>query len=700
VDKAQKNNAQIVHELDKRIRIRCPYFLKKGFDPGYMEAILANVEGVENVRINRLAASAIVNYDGKAQTRLKILELCKAAPEEAFLPEERFTYRVNPFTLLFLGAACLFIKFFPRPVKYLITFATTLPTILRGVVVLFTKGLKVEVLDSAVLIFCLMRKDFFTANAVVFLLTLGDYLEDLSEDKSTALLKSLVKSGSEEAWVEIDGQEVSVPIAQIKPGDIVVCGAGETVPVDGIVVSGDALIDQSSITGESRPVHVEKGKKILAGSIVIEGRIRIETLRSGSDTTMARIKRYLEQSVRTKSLSQKKSEEIADSLVPVTLGLGLGIFVVTGDPNRAASVLTVDYSCAIKLMNPVATKAYMYNAAKNGVLIKGATALDNLAAVDTMIFDKTGTLTEGKLEVVDLIPALGISKSELLSLAASAEQHYAHPVALAVVNAAKKQSIPFTAMSQVDFIVAHGVSAYMGDKRILVGSRHFIEEDEGISFSENWNVERLYKQGSTLLFVARDQSPAGIIILKDRIRPEARRVLKTLKKMGISKIVVLTGDHKNAALALKKALPEIDEILWELKPDEKAKKIEMFNKKGFQTAFVGDGVNDAPALVTAKVGICMPSGSDLAKGAAQVILLQEDLTGLLIARKAAVNNMKTLRKGFYANFGLNSLFLLGAITGNLSPLASAVLHNMTTVGTISYCFISGVAMSGEVFENE
>lgn len=686
---------EIVHELSTRMRVRCSYFLKPGFDPTYLEALIANIPGVEQVRINTLAASIVVLYDGKPETKKKVLALLKRPPGEAFLPEDRISRSVNPFTLLFLGVNALLIRFFPRPLKYLISFMVAIPTITRGVLALFTKGLKVEVLDAAVVIFSLMRKDFFTSNAVIFLLELGDYLEYLSEERSSDLLKDLLKPKIEKAWIEVDGREVSVPAGEIRPGNIVVCGPGDMLPVDGEVVSGDALVDESSVTGESRPVHVSQGAQVLSGVVVTEGKIKIRAERAGSDTTMARINRYLEQSLRSKSPSQKRSEKMADSLVPVTFTLGAGIYLLTGDPSRAASVLTVDYSCAIKLINPVTLKTYMYSAAKGGVLLKGAMAMEGLTEVDTMIFDKTGTLTQGRFEVVEIVPAISFSADEILALAAGAEQHYTHPIAKAVVASAASRGLELPAMSQVDFVVAHGVSAYVGDRRILVGSRHFIEDDEGIDCSSVSIKDALRRLGGSLLYVAVDNRLAGVIVLRDAIRPEAPAVLIRLKQLGIKRIVVLTGDQQNAAQALKDVMPEIDEIRWGLKPEDKAALIKEMEKSGCRTAFVGDGVNDAPALVTSTVGICMPGGSELARSAAQIILLKEDLRGLVLAREAAMSCSSTLRKGFYATVGLNTLYLLGAVTGRISPISSAMLHNSTTVGTLAYCSLSGLSFKGK-----
>jgi Cu2+-exporting ATPase len=324
---------------------------------------------------------------------------------------------------------------------------------------------------------------------------------------------------------------------------------------------------------------------------------------------MARISRFLETSLRTRSRAQQRSDELAERLVPTTFALGLGIFLLTRDVRRAAAVLTVDYSCAIKLAGPVAMKTAMYTAAHNGVLLKGAQALDTLTRVDTLVFDKTGTLTRGALEITDIVPAGRMTEEELLALAASAEEHYTHPVARAVVAEAKRRGLTLPSTGQVDFIVAHGVSAYVDESRVLVGSEHFIAEDENINCSRlKRKAGTLRRQGKSLLYVARDDSLEGIIALRDALRPEAPQVLRDLKALGIRRIVALTGDHPDTARAVARRLDGLDEIHWDLKPEDKAAIVKRLQEEGHVLAFAGDGVNDAPALVTADIGICMPGG--------------------------------------------------------------------------------------------
>lgn len=684
------NRIDIVHEIPRRLRIQATVLHDPAFDPAYLEAVLLNVPGVDCVRINTKAASVVVHYDGRDETRSGILDYLEHMPADLFHAEVEHDHPADPVGVIGRSLAALLTPVFPRSLRAPLSVGLALPTLLDGVETLLNRGVKVEVLDASAVGFSLLRRDYFTANAIVALLALGHYMEQLSERKSTDLLKSLLKPQMEFVWVETDGKETRVPLEAVHIGDWVVCGAGEMIPVDGQVAAGEALVNQSAITGESLPVHVQPGDDVLSGSVIEEGRIRIEARQVGADTGMARISRFLQNSLRFKSRSQSESERLADQLVPITFALGLGIYLLTRDIGRAASVLTVDYSCAIKLANPVAVKVAMHTAAQSGILLKGSEALDLLAQVDTLVFDKTGTLTQGVLEVTDVIPLAGMPADELLSLAAGAEEHYSHPVADAVVRAARMRALTLPPIGQVDFIVAHGVSAYIEQERVLVGSYHFIAEDEGIDCARaRRRADRLRKQGKSLLFVARGDRLEGIIALRDALRPEADGVLRALKAEGIRKIVVLTGDHRVTALALASGLDAIDDIRWELKPEDKAAIIETLHDQGARTAFIGDGVNDAPALVTADVGICMPSGADLARESADVVLLRHDLEALLTARRIAVQTRRTIRHCFNSAVGVNSLILLLAAGGVLPPVTSAILHNTGTIGILGYAALSG-----------
>ncbi|PIE58684.1 MAG: heavy metal translocating P-type ATPase [Desulfobulbus propionicus] len=686
----QQASLTIVHELEQRLRVRSPLFIHSEVDPAYLEATVENVPGVTAARVNTRASCMVVEFDGRSHTREAVLCCLLDLPREVFNGSGQEKTLRSPLSLIGRGTLVGAMLFLPPVIKAPIALAMAAPVIYEGVVTLFRRGIKVEVLDGSAVLFSLVMRDYFTAASIVFLLFVGEYLEEQSEDRTTGLLKSLLKPQVQNIWIELNGQELEIPVQNAQIGDHVICGPGELVPLDGIVIEGEGSVNTSSITGESVPVHVSPGSEILSGSVVEEGRLVFEAIRVGAETSMARISKFLENSLRNESQSQKKSDELADKLVPVTFGLGLGLLSLTRDLQKAAAVLTVDYSCAIKLTTPVAVRVAMFTAANQGVLLKGAQAVDTLARVDTLVFDKTGTLTKGDLQVTDICTLHSYTEDEVLILAASAEEHYSHPIASTVLRAAGERALELAPTSQVDFIVAHGVSAYIDGKNVLVGSRHFIEDDEGVSCAAViQDVERLQEEGKSLLYVACEEKLVGIIGLRDELRPEAPWVLGALKQTGISKIVILTGDSDRTAKALAAQLPSVDEVHSELKPEDKAAIVRELQAENRKIGFVGDGVNDAPALVSADLGICLPEGADLAKESAQVILLKDDLETLLKGRLIAQKSEETIKRSFISAVGLNSSFLLLATFGLLQPVTSALLHNFSTLGIVGYAAYRG-----------
>ncbi len=676
----------IAHELPCRLRIKARLLRDPDIDPDYLEAVLESITGVEHARLNSKASSVVIRYDGQGQTKASVLLALSHLPIEVFKGKNNRKPLPSPITLGAKGALAASMLFMPPVISGTIALFMAAPVIIEGISCLWNrKKITVEVLDASAVSFSLFRRDYFTAGTIVFLLSLGEYFQEISETRTNTLLKSLLQPKTEDIWIEVDGSEIKIPFQEAQIGDHVICGPGEMIPLDGVVIKGEASVNQSSVTGESVPVHLSVGSQVISGSVVEEGKIIFQATHVGSETSVARISKFLEDSLRYQSDSQKKSDDLADKLVPVTLGLGLGIFALTRDLEKAAAALTVDYSCVIKLANPVAVRVAMYTAARQGVLLKGSQSVDALAQVDTLVFDKTGTLTRGQLQVTDIVPVKGMTKDKLLILAASAEEHYSHPVAAAVLQAARNRNLELAPTSQVDFIVAHGVSAYIDGVNVLAGSRHFIEEDEEIDCSAlDKKSIALQEEGKSLLYVSRDGKLAGILALRDELRPEAASVLKGLKDAGIKKIIILTGDTSRTAAALARQLPSVDEVYADLKPEDKASIVNKLKEEGHIIGFTGDGVNDAPALVSAHVGICLPSGADLAKESAQVILLQEDLHALLTARIMATRTQKTIQNCFISAVGLNTGFLLFATLGWIGPVLAAILHNTSTIGILGY----------------
>ncbi len=681
---------EVVHQTPERFRLKHKMLQDPALDPSFLEALLCGIPGVKSVRVNPRAASLVVCHQEGRETLSAVLDCLGALPPEAFRPGhgqgQGDLADVAGLAVLALAAPRL-----SPPLGGLLSTLAALPVMLGGLETLIGRGLKAEVLDAAAVLSSLLRRDYSTSNAIVALLALGRHLERTSREKSTDLLKSLLSPQEGEVSVATEAGEIRLPLARLEVGQVVICGPGDKIPVDGLVVSGEAEVNRSALTGESQPIHAEPGCRLTSGAVVEDGRLGIKAEKVGSQTAMAHLGRYLETSLRHRSAPELRSARLADRLAPLGLGLALLLFLASGDLRRSVAVLTVDYGCALKLAAPVAVKTSMFNAGRHGVLIKGAPALEALASVDAVVFDKTGTLTTGDLEVTDVLPLDDLDQAQLLALAAGAEQHYGHPLGKAVVRAARERGLTPPALTQADFIVAHGVSAFVDGERVMVGSRHFIEEDEGIDCSRvSEAADRLWRSGKSILYVAHEHHLEGLIALKDHLRPEAATVLAGLKRAGVAELVVLTGDHPQTAQALHRQLPVLDRVHWELKPEDKARIVEEMKAAGRTVAFVGDGVNDAPALIRADVGVSMPDGSDLARDTAQAILLSDNLEGLLTAREISLRSGRVLENTFRATLGLNSAIMLAAATGRLRPLTAALWHNLTTIGILGYAAAAGL----------
>jgi cation-transporting P-type ATPase C len=558
-----------------------------------------------------------------------------------------------------------------------------LPILKHAASDLFSRGISSHVLEAMAVSISMAQRDLFAANATTFMLSLGEYLEDSISHQSDDLLKQLLKPVSDEAWVEHDSVERLVPVSQVQIGDIVVVATGSIIPIDGTVLSGEASINEASMTGESEPQIRTRGDRVLSGTLVEEGRLRIYAEQVGDNTAVARIADYVEQSLLAKSTSQLNAARLADRLVPVVLGLAGGSFALTQNLQRAAAVLQADYSCALKLATPVAFKAAMYRAGLKGILIKGASALERLAEVDTVVFDKTGTLTEGLLVVTDsIVFDEDYNTSDLIWLAASIEEHYFHPLAQAVVAAAQNTTGGHFAHNEVEFIVAHGVASEVDGKRVVIGSRHFIEEDEGIDLTPYLEqIDDLYQKGRTLLYVSVGGHLTGLIGLQDTIRLNAADTIRRLKALGIKRVLMLTGDHRDRAMELAGQL-ELDEYHAELLPEDKARIIEELRADGARIAFVGDGINDAPALSAAHVGVAMQRGADIARLSADVVLLEDDIARVADAKELVDATMRLIHSNYRLTVGLNTGILAAAALGLSPPVLTSVLHNGTTLALL------------------
>lgn len=503
------------------------------------------------------------------------------------------------------------------------------------------------------------------------------------------MLRHLLHPLPSKAWVERASAVIEIECDAIIEGDIVVIGVGEMIPIDGKVVGGSADVNQASLTGETVPVRKELGDKVMSGTVVENGRLKIRAMRVGDNTTTARIGQFIEESLNKQSQAQCLAEELADQRVLYTLGLGGLVYGLTRNWQRVAAVFLVDYACAIKLGTPVAIKSSMYRGATHGVLFRGGQGLENLQQADTLVFDKTGTLTTGVLETTQVISFAEEkwSEAQLLALAASIEEHATHPVADAVVHSAKQQHLRHIDHEDINYMVAHGITTKVNGNHLTIGSLHFMTAHHGIEFAKHQKtIDHLEASGKTLLYMALDGKPIGIIVLQDHLRQEVPTILARLRELGFKRLILLTGDNKDKAITLSECL-SMDDVYYESPPEGKAKIVQDLQAKGYKVAFVGDGVNDAPALISAHIGISMPRGADLARATASIVLLDDHLETLVSAKELSDKTIEMIENHFRISTAANSLVAAGAALGFLSPIVTALLHNGTTIGGITQFII-------------
>ena len=685
----------LVHETSKRLRYKVSILKNKNIDETVLVNYFSGIEGLNSVRVNKIATSVVFNITKNIKSDIE--DKLQNITLEKILSKIETSLSCTPCietgepSLKGLVRAGTILAAEPlvsnTNIKAAITTAACIPLLIDGTKELFEEGLTSKFLEASAVAISIVRKDFLAANSANAMLELGEYIEETTVHKSDDLLKQLAKPNVEEAWIEtdIDGKttEILIKTKDIKIGNIVVVGAGSTIPIDGHIVSGEASVNQVSMTGEAEPIKKQRGDRVISGTVMEEGRIKIWAEHVGSDTATQRIKHYIENSLNEKSSVQLKATRLADKLVPVTLGLAGVSYVFSRDFERVASVLQADYSCALKLATPVAFKTAISKAGQAGIMIKGAKAVEALHSADTFIFDKTGTLTEGELEVVAVTSFdEKWSEDELLNLTASTEEHYFHPVAEAVVKAAKKRGFVHMHHEEVEFIVAHGVKTQVNGKNVLIGSRHFLEEDEGISFKKHkTQIDEMLNNGYTLLYVGYGKKLLGTISLEDRLRSNTKKTIQRLKKLGVKNTIMLTGDTQDKADKIAKEVG-IDTVYASLLPTQKASIVKQLMSEGKKVAFIGDGINDAPALISANVGISMSKGADIAKATADVSLLKDDIAAVADVKELAEDTMKLINNNFNATVGINSVILAGASLGFFTPITTAVLHNGTTIGLL------------------
>lgn len=570
--------------------------------------------------------------------------------------------------------------FLPYPFRACVTTVKSVKYLWKGLQCLWRRKIEVPVLDATAIGVSIFRNDIETAGSVMFLLGIGELLEEWTHKKSVDDLARTMSLNVGKVWLKRENQEVLVPASEICPGDEVVVHMGNVIPFDGIVSDGEAMVNQASLTGESVPVRRIVENSVYAGTVVEEGELTVLIKEVGGSSRFEKIVTMIEESEKLKSALEGKAEHLADKLVPYSLGGTVLTYLLTRNVNKAISVLMVDFSCALKLAMPISVLSAIREASLYHVTVKGGKYLEAVADADTIVFDKTGTLTKAKPTVVDVVSFNGAQPDELLCIAACLEEHFPHSMAKAVVDAAQQKNLAHEEMhTKVEYIVAHGISTTIDGKRAVIGSSHFVFEDENCTIPEGKQelFDSLPKEYSHL-YLAIEGKLAGVICIEDPLREEAEAVVNSLKCAGITKVVMMTGDSERTAAAIAKRVG-VDEYYSEVLPEDKARFIEKEKAAGRKVIMIGDGINDSPALSAANVGIAISDGAEIAREIADITVGSDDLYQIVTLKLLSDSLMKRIRGNYRFIVSFNLGLILCGVAGILQPTTSALLHNTSTL---------------------
>ena len=603
------------------------------------------------------------------------------APENVLASSGRelnSTYREKLITKVILHYGGKFIV--PYPIRKVWMALKAMRYIWIGIRCLAKRKIEVPVLDAAAIGVSVFRGDFNTAGSVMFLLGVGELLEEWTHKKSVGDLARSMSLNVKKVWLKKGNQEVLVHASQIQPGDVAVVHMGNVIPFDGEVCAGEGMVNQASLTGESLPVQKEKGKTVYAGTVLEEGELEILVKAVSGCTRFEKIVTMIEDSEKLKSALESKAEHLADRLVPYTLA-GTGIVgLVTRNAAKALSVLMVDFSCALKLAMPIAVLSAIREAGQRGITVKGGKYLEAVAEADTIVFDKTGTLTKAKPTVKDVVAFGDYPEDEALRIAACLEEHFPHSMAKAVVDAAKKRKLYHEEMhSKVEYVVAHGISSYIEEKKVVIGSSHFVFEDEKCSVRpEKQELFEALPSEYSHLYLAVNGELAAVICIEDPLREEAADMVRQLKAEGISKVVMMTGDSERTAASIARRVG-VDEYYAEVLPEDKARFVENEKASGKKVIMIGDGINDSPALSAADAGIAISDGAEIAREIADITIAADDLRELVTLKRLSNELMKRIHRNYRSIVGINSGLIGLGVGGVIRPTTSALLHNTSTI---------------------
>lgn len=683
-------NFTVKHSLPGRIRIRYDKSKITRQQAALAQSLLSVQEGMTDVSVNYTTGSFLVFYDVKKLSEKHIKAYFSALSDKYLNNQEMLESIGEPreqesllFDLAVMTVMHYVKQLLPLPIRIIMRVYSLAPRILRGVELVATGSpFKSEVLDAAAISMALLNKDIKTAANINFLLNIGDIIEDFTKKKSYSDLADRLLSQNDQVQ-KVEGKtERTVPLSAIKKGDTIAVRTGNVIPADGTVIRGEGLVNQASITGEPLAVEKRKGTSVFAGTTVQEGELFIEVRAVGSQTKVQNILTMIDNSQHLKVSSQVRSERLADSLVKYNFLLSLGVLLFTRNMSKVMATLMVDYSCAMKLASPIAVLSAMKEAAENGIIVKGGKFLEDASVADTVVFDKTGTLTAATPELARIMTFDGRKEDEVLAVAACLEEHFAHPIATAVVKAATECGILHPEEhAKVEYIVAHGIATTLNGKKLVIGSSHFVFGDEKVAEPEE--LEKIQKDavknGESLLYLAEEKKLIGIFAINDPVRKNAPQIIQKLHQSGIKNCVMITGDDEGAARNAAK-ITKIDHYISRALPEDKFNYIEKQKKLGHKVIMIGDGINDAPALAAADTGIAMGDCADITGETADIILSSEDgLEGLYKTRLLGTGVMRKIDVNNAGIVSVNTTFMLLGLFGFISPSLAAILHNASTV---------------------
>lgn len=678
----------IKHEIPGRIRVHMVQPKMTFEEADILLYYLVNLENVTKAKVYERTQDAVIYYEKDRREIIKALQ--KFGYDRVTVPEgltehsgrqmnAEYQEKLLMKVVMRFGGKLLI----PAPVRAVWTGVRSLKYLQQGIASLKKGRLEVAALDATAIGVSILRRDMNTASSIMFMLGIGELLEEWTHKKSVGDLARDMSLNVGKVWLLREEQEILVPAKQIEPEDLVVVRMGNVIPFDGVVSSGEAMVNQASMTGEAVPVKKTAESYVYAGTVVEEGELIICVKAVSRATRFEKIVTMIEESEKLKSNLESHAEHLADQLVPYTLAGTILTWLLTRDVTKALAVLMVDFSCALKLAIPISVLSAIREAGAHNITVKGGKYMEAAANATTIVFDKTGTLTEARPTVRKVVSFCEQSEDELLRMAACLEEHFPHSMAKAVVEAARKRGLEHEEMhSKVNYIVAHGISSTIEGKRVVIGSHHFVFEDEKCSVREPWirQFETLPEECS-LLYLAIEHELAAVVCIEDPLRKEAADVVRALKATGLEKVVMMTGDSEKTAASVARRVG-VDAYYSEVLPEDKAKFVEQERASGRTVIMIGDGINDSPALSAANVGIAIRDGAQIAQEIADITISAENLWEIVMLRRLSEALMRRIQKNYRSIVGINATLILLGVTGILQPTTSALLHNMSTL-TIS-----------------